>query len=89
MYRTSFSSESLLQNRSSFLHGRKPAGNVPIYALVKNCLPKTSLSYPLDNSLELDEARPALAGSLQLVDDFAANPIETNSVPGKSLAVCC
>ncbi|KAL7300139.1 hypothetical protein TKK_0007141 [Trichogramma kaykai] len=28
----------LLQNKSSFLHGRRPAGEVPIYALVKNCL---------------------------------------------------
>ncbi|CAB0036431.1 unnamed protein product [Trichogramma brassicae] len=26
------------QNKSSFLHGRRPAGEVPIYALVKNCL---------------------------------------------------
>lgn len=31
---------SLLKNRSSFLYGRKPAGNVPVYALVKNCIPR-------------------------------------------------
>lgn len=30
--------ESLLKNRSSFLYGRKPAGTVPVYALVKNCI---------------------------------------------------
>lgn len=74
--------ESLLQNRSSFLHGREPAGNVPIYALVKNCLPKTSL-LPVDNGLELDETRPGLAGNL-LIDEFPVNPIETNNVPGKT-----
>ncbi|XP_024944647.1 uncharacterized protein LOC107271658 isoform X2 [Cephus cinctus] len=35
--RTRESVELLLQNRSSFLYGRKPAGTVPIYALVKSC----------------------------------------------------
>lgn len=30
--------ESLLKNQSSFLYGRKPAGTVPVYALVKNCV---------------------------------------------------
>ncbi|KYN13032.1 PREDICTED: uncharacterized protein LOC108766935 [Trachymyrmex cornetzi] len=38
--RTKIDVESLLQNRSSFLYGRKPAGTVPIYALVKNCISK-------------------------------------------------
>lgn len=28
----------MLKNRSSFLYGRKPAGTVPIYAFVKNCV---------------------------------------------------
>ncbi|XP_011864946.1 PREDICTED: uncharacterized protein LOC105560431 [Vollenhovia emeryi] len=36
--RTRIDVESLLKNRSSFLYGRKPAGTVPVYALVKNCL---------------------------------------------------
>lgn len=31
------STESLLRNESSFLYGKEPAGNVPIYALVKDC----------------------------------------------------
>ncbi|KAG7200595.1 hypothetical protein KM043_001154 [Ampulex compressa] len=35
--RTRVDVELLLRNRSSFLYGRKPAGGVPIYALVKNC----------------------------------------------------
>jgi len=34
--------ESLLKNRSSFLYGRKPAGTVPIYALVKNCITRNA-----------------------------------------------
>lgn len=32
--------ESLLRNQSSFLYGRKPAGTVPVYAHVKNCISK-------------------------------------------------
>ncbi|XP_023313954.1 uncharacterized protein LOC106649126 [Trichogramma pretiosum] len=36
--KTRLSLQLLLQNKSSFLHGRRPAGEVPIYALVKNCL---------------------------------------------------
>jgi len=35
-----FLTESLLRNQSSFLYGRKPAGTVPVYALVKNCVSK-------------------------------------------------
>ncbi|KYN40824.1 hypothetical protein ALC56_04714 [Trachymyrmex septentrionalis] len=38
--RTRIDIESLLQNRSSFLYGRRPAGTVPVYALVKNCISK-------------------------------------------------
>ncbi|XP_011692008.1 PREDICTED: uncharacterized protein LOC105452525 [Wasmannia auropunctata] len=38
--RTRIDVESLLKNRSSFLYGRKPAGTVPVYALVKNCVSK-------------------------------------------------
>ncbi|KAG5345009.1 VPS62 protein, partial [Acromyrmex heyeri] len=38
--RTRIDIESLLQNRSSFLYGRRPAGAVPVYALVKNCISK-------------------------------------------------
>ncbi|XP_018398085.1 PREDICTED: uncharacterized protein LOC108776075 [Cyphomyrmex costatus] len=38
--RTRIDVESLLQNRSSFLYGRRPAGTVPVYALVKNCISK-------------------------------------------------
>lgn len=30
--------ETLLKNQSSFIYGRKPAGTVPVYALVKNCV---------------------------------------------------
>ncbi|XP_071628040.1 uncharacterized protein [Temnothorax longispinosus] len=36
--RTRIDVESLLKNRSSFLYGRKPAGTVPVYALVKKCV---------------------------------------------------
>ncbi|XP_050449143.1 uncharacterized protein LOC126850317 [Cataglyphis hispanica] len=36
--RTRIDIESLLKNQSSFLYGRKPAGTVPVYALVKNCV---------------------------------------------------
>ncbi|XP_011644278.2 uncharacterized protein LOC105431652 isoform X1 [Pogonomyrmex barbatus] len=36
--RTRIDVESLLKNRSSFLYGRKPAGSVPVYAFVKNCI---------------------------------------------------
>ncbi|XP_020298943.1 putative vacuolar protein sorting-associated protein TDA6 isoform X2 [Pseudomyrmex gracilis] len=36
--RTKIDVGSLLKNRSSFLYGRKPAGTVPVYALVKNCV---------------------------------------------------
>ncbi|XP_024886992.1 uncharacterized protein LOC112464304 [Temnothorax curvispinosus] len=38
--RTRIDVESLLKNRSSFLYGRKPAGTVPVYALVKKCVSK-------------------------------------------------
>ncbi|KAL6262523.1 hypothetical protein P5V15_005319 [Pogonomyrmex californicus] len=40
--RTRIDVESLLKNRSSFLYGRKPAGSVPVYAFVKNCISRNA-----------------------------------------------
>lgn len=35
--------ELLLRNESSFIYGKEPAGNVPIYALVKDCTSRTAI----------------------------------------------
>ncbi|KAL0114705.1 hypothetical protein PUN28_011780 [Cardiocondyla obscurior] len=53
--RTKIDVESLLKNRSSFLYGRKPAGTVPVYALVKNCVsrdtrPRAARNKPMLNA---------------------------------------
>lgn len=45
--------ESLLKNQSSFLYGRKPAGAVPVYALVKSCVSR-------DMRLRLTKNKPIL-----------------------------
>lgn len=69
MYVSLSLAELLLQNRSSFLHGRKPAGDVPIYALVKNCLhDNDDNAWMINNNV--------------LIDDFV-NHVDTNNLPGE------
>lgn len=69
--------ESLLQNRSSFLHGRKPAGNVPIYALVKKCIgDSVSMTITKEESTRLKGLTSSDEGIM------FNKPIETNNVPG-------
>ncbi|KAK0088546.1 hypothetical protein PV325_011607 [Microctonus aethiopoides] len=58
--RTRLNIETLLMNESSFLYGKQPDGNVPVYALVKNCinLPiSTSSSSATINSFIIDRKR--------------------------------
>lgn len=43
-----------MKNESSFLYGKEPAGNVPIYALVKNCYNSHSLSLSSSSSVTLN-----------------------------------
>ncbi|XP_023246281.1 uncharacterized protein LOC106647653 [Copidosoma floridanum] len=75
--RTRLSLQSLLQNRSSFLHGRKPAGNVPIYALVKNCMADHS---PATESSATSTTKGTKKPDL-IVEEFLFKPVETNNVP--------
>ncbi|KAJ8684299.1 hypothetical protein QAD02_020091 [Eretmocerus hayati] len=64
----------LLENQTSFLHGRKPAGNVPIYALVKNChtssqakmAPATTPATVLEKSSTTTTTVPAMADDLPI-----------------------
>ncbi|XP_077266854.1 uncharacterized protein LOC143899924 [Temnothorax americanus] len=59
--RTRIDVESLLKNRSSFLYGRKPAGTVPVYALVKKCVSRDARLRSAK-----DTARPMLKSKLKL-----------------------
>ncbi|XP_076630064.1 uncharacterized protein LOC143346144, partial [Colletes latitarsis] len=90
--RTSIDVETLLRNRSSFLYGRKPAGSVPVYTVIKNCVDPLEASTDAINSMVArEEKRLRRKGSdasirsqnaLQL-DDFGSSMILTNDVPEK------
>ncbi|XP_043266024.1 uncharacterized protein LOC122405393 [Colletes gigas] len=89
---TSIDVETLLRNRSSFLYGRKPAGSVPVYTVIKNCVDPSEASTDAMNSMAArEEKKLRRKGSdasirsqnaLQL-DDFGSPMILTNDVPGK------
>lgn len=89
LMRTIFTlTEILLRNRSSFLYGRKPAGTVPIYAVIKNCaIPDVSTdAIKIRNERNFprkrDETLISSKNVLQ-IDDFGSTMIFTNDLAQK------
>ncbi|XP_076174028.1 uncharacterized protein LOC143149983 isoform X1 [Ptiloglossa arizonensis] len=89
--RTSIDVETLLRNRSSFLYGRKPAGSVPIYAAIKNCVDQDSSTDAINPIAAREEKKLQRKGSdvstylrdAPPVDDFGTSMILANDLPGK------
>lgn len=85
------SAETLLRNRSSFLYGRKPAGSVPIYAAIKNCVDQDSSTDAINPIAAREEKKLQRKGSdvstylrdAPPVDDFGTSMILANDLPGK------
>ncbi|KZC12389.1 PREDICTED: uncharacterized protein LOC107190591 [Dufourea novaeangliae] len=90
--RTRLDVEVLLRNRSSFLYGRKPAGSVPVYALIKNCIQLETSTDSVGSNIIRDEKRLRRNGGADsavhsrnvIQDDFGTSMILTNDLPGKA-----
>ncbi|XP_026668405.1 uncharacterized protein LOC108623858 isoform X2 [Ceratina calcarata] len=89
--RTRIDVEILLRNRSSFLYGRKPAGTVPVYAVIKNCaVPDASMDMINLKSTDRDERKSRRNGDETLIssrnalqiDDLGSSMILTNDLSG-------
>ncbi|XP_029047636.2 uncharacterized protein LOC114878232 isoform X2 [Osmia bicornis bicornis] len=83
--------EILLRNRSSFLYGRKPAGTVPVYAVIKNCATSDTTINVINLKTirderklrrKKDETSIVSRNALQTDPDFGSSMILTNDVPG-------
>ncbi|XP_034179660.1 uncharacterized protein LOC117604074 isoform X2 [Osmia lignaria lignaria] len=83
--------EILLRNRSSFLYGKKPAGTVPVYAVIKNCAASDTTINVINLKTirderklrkKKDETSIVSRNALQTDPDFGSSMILTNDVPG-------
>ncbi|KAK9295643.1 hypothetical protein QLX08_010072 [Tetragonisca angustula] len=89
--RTKIDVEVLLRNRSSFLYGRKPAGTVPVYAVIKNCVAPDVSAHMINLKTVRDERKSRKKGDETLIasrnvqiDDFGSSMILTNDLPGQT-----
>ncbi|CAK9795635.1 Vacuolar protein sorting-associated protein 62 [Anthophora plagiata] len=88
--RTRVDVEILLGNRSSFLYGRKPAGAVPVYAVIKNCAFSDASTNTINLKNTRDERKSRRKGDEMLIgsrnavqiDDLMSSMILTNDLPG-------
>ncbi|XP_076759213.1 uncharacterized protein LOC143428316 isoform X1 [Xylocopa sonorina] len=89
--RTKIDVETLLRNQSSFLYGRKPAGAVPIYAVVHNCAVPVASTDLINLKNVRDERKSLRKGDEMLIasrnalqiDDLGSTMILTNDLPRK------
>nr|XP_012153425.1 PREDICTED: uncharacterized protein LOC100883643 isoform X2 [Megachile rotundata] len=89
--RTRIDVETLLKNRSSFLYGRKPAGTVPVYTVIKSCTTSEISTDTINSKTIRDERKSRRKGRTLIVarnalqvDDFGSM-ILTNDLPGTIL----